>query len=94
MGGDSIFIPEYNPVVQVAGAVNAPVAVAYATGKDINDYLAAGGGFSRTADAGRAYVTQPSGKLQSVKRCFLLSPSNCSRDGLDSSRFARIVVAH
>jgi protein involved in polysaccharide export with SLBB domain len=71
-GGDSIFIPEYNPVVQVAGAVNSPVAVAYASGQDINYYVAAAGGFSRTADASRAYVTQPSGKLQSVKRRFLL----------------------
>ena len=72
-GGDSIFIPEYNPVVEVAGAVNAPVAVAYAAGKDINYYVAAAGGFSRKADAGRAYVTQPSGKLQSVRRRFLLA---------------------
>jgi polysaccharide export outer membrane protein len=72
-GGDSIFIPEYNPVVQVSGAVNSPVAVAYASGRDINYYVAAAGGFSRTADAGRAYVTQPSGKLQSVRKRFLLS---------------------
>jgi len=72
-GGDSIFIPEYNPVVQVAGAVNSPVAVAYASGKDINYYVGAAGGFSRTADASRAYVTQPSGKLQSVRKRFLLS---------------------
>ncbi|MGH7524354.1 MAG: SLBB domain-containing protein [Gemmatimonadales bacterium] len=70
-GGDSIFIPEYNPVVQVAGAVNAPVAVAYARGRDIDYYVAAAGGFARNGDAGRAYVTQPSGKLESVKRRFL-----------------------
>ena len=29
LSGDSIFIPEYNPVVEVRGAVNAPVAVTW-----------------------------------------------------------------
>jgi protein involved in polysaccharide export with SLBB domain len=72
VGGDSIHIPEYNPVVQVRGAVNAPVAVTWVKGKNVDFYVQAAGGYSERADKGRAYVTQPSGKLESVKRRFLL----------------------
>jgi protein involved in polysaccharide export with SLBB domain len=68
--GDSLFIPEYNPVVRVGGAVNAQTAVAYVPGKDLQYYLAAAGGLSRTADGGRAYVTQPNGKVETVKKRF------------------------
>jgi protein involved in polysaccharide export with SLBB domain len=71
-GGDSIHIPEYNPVVRVMGAVNAPLAVTWAEGKNMDFYVASAGGYSRDADKGRAYVTQPSGKVESVKRRFLL----------------------
>ncbi len=71
-GGDSIHIPEYNPVVRVSGAVNAPLAVTWAEGKNMDFYVASAGGYSRDADAGRAYVTQPSGKVESVHRRFLL----------------------
>ena len=71
-GGDSIHIPEYNPVVRVQGAVNAPVAVTWAKGKNMDFYVASAGGYSRDADKGRAYVTQPSGKVESVHRRFLL----------------------
>jgi polysaccharide export outer membrane protein len=71
-GGDSIHIPEYNPVVRVSGAVNAPLAVTWAEGKNMDFYVASAGGYSRDADKGRAYVTQPSGKVESVKRRFLL----------------------
>lgn len=71
-GGDSIHIPEYNPVVRVAGAVNAPLAVTWAEGKNMDFYVASAGGYSRDADKGRAYVTQPSGKVESVHRRFLI----------------------
>ena len=75
IGGDSVHIPEYNPVVQVRGAVNAPVAVTWVKGKDVDFYVQAAGGYTEKADEGRAYVTQPSGKLESVKRRFLLPDS-------------------
>lgn len=68
VGGDSIFIPEYNPVVRVSGAVNSPVAISYAPGKNLDYYVYSAGGYSRLADRGRAYVTQPSGKVESVRR--------------------------
>jgi len=72
LGGDSIYIPEYNPVVQVAGAVNAPVSVAYVPGRDLEYYIQAAGGYTRDADRGRAYVVQPNGKVESVGRRALL----------------------
>ena len=76
VGGDSIHIPEYNPVVRVGGAVNSPVAVAYVPGRSLTHYIHAAGGYSRMADRGRAYVTQPSGKIESVQRRFLLPDYN------------------
>jgi polysaccharide export outer membrane protein len=66
--GDSIFIPRYSGVVQVEGAVNAPVAVAYVPGQDLQYYLRAAGGPAARADVSRAYVTQPNGKVEAVVR--------------------------
>lgn len=63
--GDSIIIPEYNPVVTVDGAVNSPVAVTYVPGRSADFYIRAAGGFSRLADRKRTFVTQPSGKVES-----------------------------
>jgi hypothetical protein len=67
-GGDSINIPEYNPIVRVEGAVNSPGAVAYARGKSLDWYVNAAGGYTQTGDNRRAYVTQPNGKREGVKR--------------------------
>jgi len=64
--GDQIIIPRFNAVVRVQGAVNAPSNVAYVPGRDLNYYVDAAGGPSRTGDKGHAYVTQPSGRLESV----------------------------
>jgi polysaccharide export outer membrane protein len=65
--GDEITIPRYNPVVRVQGAVNAPANVTFVPGRDLYYYIRSAGGGARTADEGRAYVTQPSGKLESVR---------------------------
>jgi protein involved in polysaccharide export with SLBB domain len=70
--GDSIFIPRYSSVVRVTGAVNSPVAVSYVPGRDLNYYIRAAGGPSATADASRAYVTQPNGKVDAKSNRFLL----------------------
>ena len=76
---DSVFVPEYNPVVRVSGAVNAQATVAYVPGKDLSYYVAAAGGFSQTADPGRAYLTQPNGKFESVKKRFSFLPDGWPR---------------
>jgi hypothetical protein len=40
-------------------------------GKDVDFYVEAAGGYAEKADKGRVYVTQPSGKLESVRKHFL-----------------------
>jgi protein involved in polysaccharide export with SLBB domain len=70
--GDSLYIPRYNAVVNVQGAVNSPVAVTYSPGKSIEYYIRAAGGPSRKADVGRSYVTQPNGKVEARQNHFLL----------------------
>jgi protein involved in polysaccharide export with SLBB domain len=66
--GDSVAVPQYSAIVDVRGAVNSPVAVAYVPGANIDYYIGAAGGLSRNAEVSRAYVVQPNGKVQSVSR--------------------------
>ncbi|MFI5256891.1 MAG: SLBB domain-containing protein [Gemmatimonadales bacterium] len=65
--GDLITILRNNPIVRVDGAVNAPANVAFVPGRDLYYYVRAAGGGTRLADLDRVYVTQPSGKLESVR---------------------------
>jgi protein involved in polysaccharide export with SLBB domain len=73
--GDNITVPSYNSVVTIRGAVNQPSTVAYVRGKGIDYYINAAGGPSRLGDDGRAYVVQPSGKLEAVRHRFLVPSS-------------------
>jgi polysaccharide export outer membrane protein len=66
--GDNITVPPYNATVTIRGAVNAPSTVAYVRGKGIDYYIDAAGGPASKADEDHAFVTQPSGKLESVRR--------------------------
>jgi protein involved in polysaccharide export with SLBB domain len=70
--GDSIFIPRFNAVVNVAGSVNSPVAVSYSPGKKMDYYIRAAGGPAIHADLSRAYVTQPNGKVDARASHFLI----------------------
>ncbi len=70
--GDSLYIPRYNAVVRVEGAVNSPVAVTYSPGKDLNYYIRAAGGATSKADVGHSYVTQPNGKVDAESARFLI----------------------
>jgi protein involved in polysaccharide export with SLBB domain len=80
--GDSIFIPRYSGVVDVRGAVNSPLAVAYVPGRDLAWYVRAAGGPAAQADLGRAYVRQPNGKVEAaVKRRFLPDEQPVPRPG-------------
>lgn len=65
VGGDSIEIPRYEPIVRVRGSVNAPVAVAYVPGQNVDYYINAAGGGTAKADTKRAFVTQANGKVES-----------------------------
>ena len=61
--GDSIHVPEYQPVVSVEGAVNSPVSVAYERGRGTGYYIERAGGYARHADKGRTYVVQANGSV-------------------------------
>jgi hypothetical protein len=68
VGGDSIVIPEFNPIVMVQGAVNSPGPVAYTPGRNLDWYVDAAGGYTQQGDDRHPYVTQPNGERQGVKR--------------------------
>ncbi|MEP6687580.1 MAG: SLBB domain-containing protein [Gemmatimonadales bacterium] len=68
VGGDSLHIPEFNPIVMVQGAVNSPGPVAFSPGKSLDWYVDAAGGYTQLGDRGRPYVTQPNGEREGVKR--------------------------
>jgi protein involved in polysaccharide export with SLBB domain len=70
--GDSIHIPPYSGIVTVGGAVNAPMAVAYVRGADLDYYVRAAGGAKRGGDLARAYVTNASGRVETVRRRTML----------------------
>jgi polysaccharide biosynthesis/export protein len=75
VAGDSVNIPEFNPVVMVTGAVNAPGAVAFSPNRTIDYYIRSAGGLGPGGDKNRAFVTQPNGQRATVQRRFLL-PDN------------------
>jgi len=64
--GDSVNVPRNPAVVTVAGAVHSPIAVAYVPGRDMEYYVRAAGGATARADMRRAYVSQPSGKVEAL----------------------------
>ena len=65
--GDSVFLPGYSGIIEVQGAVNAPRGVAWVPGADLNYYVNAAGGPSRSAEPSRSYVTQPDGNVESIR---------------------------
>jgi polysaccharide biosynthesis/export protein len=83
--GDSIHIPEYNPIVIVDGSVNSPGAVPYTPGKSLDWYVDAAGGYTQLSDSKHAYVTQPNGKREAVKRRIILA------DGVPKPRSGAVV---
>ena len=70
--GDSIHIPPYSGIVTVGGAVNAPMAVAYVRGANLDYYIRSSGGPTRVGDLSRAYVTNASGRVETVRRRTML----------------------
>lgn len=73
---DSIFIPQYNAIVMVRGEVNSPAsAVAFVRGADIDYYIRSAGGGTSKADESKAFVVQPSGKVETKHRTALMYTS-------------------
>nr|MDP9180023.1 SLBB domain-containing protein [Gemmatimonadota bacterium] len=79
--GDSIFIPRFNAVVNVKGAVNSPVAVTYVPGRSLEYYVRAAGGLTRRGDLRYAYVTQPNGKVEATSGKFIFKNDPRPRPG-------------
>ncbi|MDO8502279.1 MAG: SLBB domain-containing protein [Gemmatimonadaceae bacterium] len=79
--GDSIFIPRFNAVVNVKGAVNSPVAVTYVPGANLEYYVRAAGGITRKGDLRYAYVTQPNGKVEATGGKFIFRNNPRPRPG-------------
>lgn len=73
--GDSVVIPEYNPVVVVQGAVNSPSTVLYRQGEGLGYYIENAGGYAQNADEGRAHVQYANGATR-VKHEFLFFGSS------------------
>lgn len=61
--GDSLYVPQFQPVVAVEGGVNSPISVAYEPRHGVGYYINRAGGFSRLADKNRTYVVQPNGSV-------------------------------
>jgi protein involved in polysaccharide export with SLBB domain len=70
--GDSIYVPRYAAIVAVRGEVNSPVAASWVRGANIDYYVRGAGGGTAKGDAGKAYVLQPNGKVESRHRTLLL----------------------
>jgi protein involved in polysaccharide export with SLBB domain len=81
LNGDSIFVPRFNAVVNVKGAVNSPVAVTYVPGKSLDYYVRAAGGITRQGDIRYAYVTQPNGKVEATGGKFIFRSNPKPRPG-------------
>ena len=58
------------------GAVNAPMSVTYVPGKGLGYYVNAAGGLHREADEKRTFVTQPNGKVESVRKHWWFIPDS------------------
>ncbi len=65
--GDEIVIPPRRQTVVVAGEIHAPANLQYVSGKDAGQYLKEGGGFTRFADEGHAFVIQPNGASRPLR---------------------------
>lgn len=69
--GDSLFVPEYNPVVIVEGAVVSPTAIRYQPGRSLDYYIRGAGGFTSRADEDRVSVRYANGEIRTKETHFL-----------------------
>ncbi len=73
--GDSIDIPEYQPSVKVAGAVNSPGSVLWQKRQGLDYYISAAGGFAYRADKGRVSVRYANGEVRTRRKSLFVSSS-------------------
>ena len=66
--GDSIFVPEYNPIVTIRGAVEFESRARWISGMDLGYYLDQAGGVREDGDRGRTVVTYSNNERQRSKK--------------------------
>jgi len=66
--GDSIFVPEYNPIVTIRGAVEFESRARWVSGMDVGYYLDQAGGVREDGDRGRTVVTYSNNERQRSKK--------------------------
>ena len=71
--GDSVEIPEYQPVVKVSGAVTSPGSVLWKQGVGLNYYLEGAGGVTYQGDKGRASVKYANGDVRTRRKTLFFS---------------------
>jgi polysaccharide export outer membrane protein len=81
--GDSVEIPEYQPVVKVTGEVNSPGSVLWKKGAGLDYYIGGAGGFTYKADKRRVHVKYANGEVRAKKKVLLFSTSPAPGPGAE-----------
>lgn len=68
--GDEIFVPKRPNSVSVVGQVLSPGSLAFISGSRPEDYLKQAGGFTQSADDGRAFLILPNGSARPLQTSF------------------------
>jgi protein involved in polysaccharide export with SLBB domain len=63
MDGDTINIPDFTNLVDVAGEVQLPNTLVYQSGRSVNDYVALVGGYTQRADRTKVLVMRQNGSV-------------------------------
>lgn len=81
VAGDTVHVPEYDPTVIVAGAVNFESRVVYVPGRSIDYYINQAGGYMDTADRRRVTISYASGERSAVRNNLFSGRSPTVRPG-------------
>jgi protein involved in polysaccharide export with SLBB domain len=65
--GDRFIVPAKPATINVMGAVYNPNTLAYAENRQVKEYLAQTGGYTRNADNGRMYIIRADGSVLPMK---------------------------
>ena len=74
--GDRLIIPKRPAHVSIIGSVSQSVKATYGPQKAVSDYIAAAGGYSRTADKRRTYMLLPNGEATTLTADTIIPPGS------------------
>lgn len=72
--GDTLFVPEQQSTVKIAGDVMFPNTVVYVPGKKLKYYVEQAGGYGQRAKKGKAFIVYMNGSVAKAKRNTLIEP--------------------